>query len=996
MTAISRWIRPTFARTAVFLLSFGAMLTPGFLCHGQTNPAKILKSEAFQSALSAATDGWTEQGCRLNGENYGFSNSVNAGGPAGEAGGQVTRNSIRSAYADVWDSQTYGALSLDDPLVVTGKVVFVSTNGILGSDPSFGIGFTSSTQVGLSTEDDELGVLITGNGRLDAHIGLTGGAKSDFQETTGIATMVAGRAYSFDFEWNPNGGTHGGGLLTVHLFDPVLGTTKTGTVDLTAANRALNPTFDSFGIFTRAMSSTTAQIMTCYVDTLTYNALPGMPCEITEAPAFSRMAAGQINNYMTITIPGNVTIGTPVAVTLVSANPAVAYPAEAPGGSLTVIFSQNSTYFSTNVPLSALADGSALFYLTNATAPACISATAGSTFISVGSDSNSPALPVIPSGTFLVTDHGAVGNGVVVNTAAIQATVNAAIAAGGGTVEVPAGTFLSGPFSIGSKIRFQLDAGATLLMLPYGTYPGGSNPPDFISVSSAHDIEFCGPGILDGQGAPWWAAGLNESARPYAIHLDDVQRVFFHDWNSTNPPMKHIVFDGDDSDITIQNVTNCAPESSPNTDGLNLQGNRCLVRDCVFRVGDDCIAMGRSSGTGQNILITNITCGTGHGISIGSITQAGISNVTVVNCTFDGTQYGLRLKSDNDRGGVVQNIRYENITLTNVHSAILIYSYYNGGHSLNVTPASAASYGVSPVTSQTPIWRNITFSNITAWTTTEAGMLWGRPEMLVSNITLDHVTINSPKTFRIYNSRGIQLVDTKITPSSGTTYTLYNGEATVTNRTPGARTVSFDGLTSSNALALYNAPAAMVSTDLFGTTPITLNGSAITNNGSLVLPASSVFNFAPGTNDSLLFEYGNLTLNSTLNIQAGAGFKPGTYTLMRYTGTLDVNSSPTLGDLPTGYQGNLDLSTLGQVRLVASAQPPMIGNFSLDGSGGLMLSGTGGPANYNYYVVCSTNLALPLSNWTRVTTNWFDSLGNFSVTGLTNLDPQMFYRLQVP
>ena len=51
-------------------------------------------------------------------------------------------------------------------------------------------------------------------------------------------------------------------------------------------------------------------------------------------------------------------------------------------------------------------------------------------------------------------------------------------------------------------------------------------------------------------------------------------RVFIHDWNSTNPPMKHIVFDGTDSDITVQNTTNTAPYPSPNTDCLNLQGNQ--------------------------------------------------------------------------------------------------------------------------------------------------------------------------------------------------------------------------------------------------------------------------------------------------------------------------------------------------------------------------------------------------------------------------------------
>ena len=71
----------------------------------------------------------------------------------------------------------------------------------------------------------------------------------------------------------------------------------------------------------------------------------------------------------------------------------------------------------------------------------------------------SPALPVIPSGVFNILNYGAVGDGVTTNTAAIQATVSTASAAGGGTVEIPAGTFLSGPFTLANNINLQLDSG---------------------------------------------------------------------------------------------------------------------------------------------------------------------------------------------------------------------------------------------------------------------------------------------------------------------------------------------------------------------------------------------------------------------------------------------------------------------------------------------------------------------------------------------------------
>src|SRR5215471_4424300 len=84
-----------------------------------------------------------------------------------------------------------------------------------------------------------------------------------------------------------------------------------------------------------------------------------------------------------------------------------------------------------------------------------------------------PILPAIPPGTNNILNFGAVGDGVTTNTTAIQNAINNASAGGIGTVEVPAGTFLSGPLTFGNSLNLQLDSGATLLMLPFTNYPGG-------------------------------------------------------------------------------------------------------------------------------------------------------------------------------------------------------------------------------------------------------------------------------------------------------------------------------------------------------------------------------------------------------------------------------------------------------------------------------------------------------------------------------------------
>ena len=95
-----------------------------------------------------------------------------------------------------------------------------------------------------------------------------------------------------------------------------------------------------------------------------------------------------------------------------------------------------------------------------------------------------PALPQIPEKVFSVKSFGALGDGVATNTAAIQSAINAASAAGGGVVEIPAGVYLCGPIQLASQINLHLNAGALLRMLPLGKYPGGTvNPQTFISGS---------------------------------------------------------------------------------------------------------------------------------------------------------------------------------------------------------------------------------------------------------------------------------------------------------------------------------------------------------------------------------------------------------------------------------------------------------------------------------------------------------------------------------
>lgn len=404
-----------------------------------------------------------------------------------------------------------------------------------------------------------------------------------------------------------------------------------------------------------------------------------------------------------------------------------------------------------------------------------------------------PALPSIPALVNNINQFGAAGDGVSTNTAAIQAAIDATQAAGGGTVEIPAGVFLSGPFTLASHIRLQLDAGAILRMLPLDKYPGGTeNPESFISGRGLDDVAIGGAGTIDGQGIPWWPYARTRGAfRPRMIALNSCHRVLIENVLLTNSPMFHIAISGRSGDVTVRGVTIRAnPSTDPvnpghNTDACDVSGTNILVENCDVSVGDDNFTCG---GNTADVLITNCTYGYGHGVSIGSPTRGGVSNLTVINCTFNHTEAGIRVKTDRDRGGFVHDLHYLNLSMTNVNFPILIYAAYNNPDRAyralaKLTPELAAAYPPAKIGPLTPIYRDFVFSNITATAQPNscAGLIWGLPEMPVTNVLLENVKITASRPFAIYDAKGVRVVNSQIiTPEGVAPWVSTNAEITVT------------------------------------------------------------------------------------------------------------------------------------------------------------------------------------------------------------------------
>ena len=365
-------------------------------------------------------------------------------------------------------------------------------------------------------------------------------------------------------------------------------------------------------------------------------------------------------------------------------------------------------------------------------------------------------LPTIPTTQFIITDYGATTSSLN-NAPAINAAISAANAAGGGTVVIPANanSFLSGPITMKSNVNLYLSAGSVLRLMPYGTgngaqtgsYPNNGtvdNYDNFIFGQNLTNIEVSGKGTIEGDGAAWWAAfdAPNSTVkRPCMIRFKACNTVLVTDVTLQNSPGVHLTYglsgSSKGANGTISNVTIKAPSDSPNTDAVDLwYWDGVDIINCNFSVGDDNVAIDSYS---KNINIKNCTFGTGHGVSVGSYTS-NVSNVTVDNCTFEGTTNGFRLKSNRTRGGNDASFSYSNVTMNNIKYPFYITGWYDK------EPYPAASQAAATVTENTPIWNDITFKNITVTNAANVGIIYGLPEAHVNNVVFDNVQITTTST----------------------------------------------------------------------------------------------------------------------------------------------------------------------------------------------------------------------------------------------------------
>jgi len=414
-------------------------------------------------------------------------------------------------------------------------------------------------------------------------------------------------------------------------------------------------------------------------------------------------------------------------------------------------------------------------------------------------------VPAFPNKTFSITDYGAVGNGKKLNTEAIEKAITTCSDAGGGTVLIPAGVWLTGSIELKSNVEIHTETGTVVsFTTDHSKYPmikasKGSKklvPASPIYGYDLNNIAITGNGTFDGAGDSWrpvkkskvspdkWqellrqGGGLSSDgkvwwpdisvmdgdARPHLLYLVNCDNILLQDITLKNSP-KFMFYPTRCTNLTMIGVHVYNEWWAQNGDGIDISACKgVVIYRCTVNAGDDGICM-KSSGTPDdkdaanlaNVIIAGCTVYRAHGgFVIGSNTDGGMKNVYVTDCNYIGTDVGIRIKSNSGRGGWVRDIYVTNINMKDiVNEAVLFDTYYQDA----AVGKKGSDDGAG---NKIPDFRNIYISNIKCDGAQTAISITGLPEMKVKQIYFENMDITSGSGFVSKDAEDIYLKHVKI------------------------------------------------------------------------------------------------------------------------------------------------------------------------------------------------------------------------------------------
>jgi polygalacturonase len=483
--------------------------------------------------------------------------------------------------------------------------------------------------------------------------------------------------------------------------------------------------------------------------------------------------------------------------------------------------------------------------------------------------------PTFPDYSVNIVDFGAKGDGVALNTDAINSAIKAVNAKGGGRVVVPAGIWLTGPIVLLSNVNLYTEPNSLVLFTDdFNAYPiidtsfegletrRCQSP---ISARGAENIAITGFGVFDGSGDSWRPVKKDKLTAAQWKKLvasggvtDEAGKVWYptagalkganackdfnvpqginteEEWNEIRPWLRPVLLNIVKSkqvllqgvtfknspawclhplsceNITLDGVKVFNPWYSQNGDALDLEScKNALIINSIFDAGDDAICIksgkdadGRRRGEPcQNVIVKNNTVLHGHGgFVVGSEMSGGVKNIFVDNCTFLGTDVGLRFKSTRGRGGVVEGIYISNINMINIPNEPLLFDLFYGGKGPGEETEEERNANtktdVPPVTEETPAFRDIHISNVVCRGSGRAMFFNGLPEMPVDNVTVKDVIITDATGGPVLNQTSnvtISNVDVQTASGNATIQAKNSNNLTVDGKN--YKTVSAKGVT---------------------------------------------------------------------------------------------------------------------------------------------------------------------------------------------------------
>ncbi len=263
--------------------------------------------------------------------------------------------------------------------------------------------------------------------------------------------------------------------------------------------------------------------------------------------------------------------------------------------------------------------------------------------------------------------------------------------------------------------------------------------------------------------------------RPVMISLVNCKNVLLQDVIFQNSPAWNI-HPLMCENIIIDNVLARNPSYAQNGDALDLEScKNALIVNSKFDAGDDgiCIKSGkdkdgrRRGRPCENVVVDGCTVFAGHGgFVVGSEMSGGVKNILVENCQFLGTDVGLRFKSTRGRGGIVENIYINKVSMTDIKTDAITFNMYYGGKSVAEMLADGDNPDNTtkmPVTEETPIFRNIDIRDIVCNGAGRAMEFNGLPEMPIDGINLENIQIIAKKDAVFTNYKNVTKKNVNIT-----------------------------------------------------------------------------------------------------------------------------------------------------------------------------------------------------------------------------------------